>query len=209
MVKDRILKLEKIDWNKLHSLQPDNIKSSFYRERLRHSINKYGIARPFAVWESEGVIYSIDGHQRKDELNKMIASGVKIPKKLSAYFIDAKDKEEAIKILLEVFNQETSQMDEAVLNEWLQQVEDFDTTDIDFDVLDVKVDYAFKGKNYDGLDQLSKLDKFMGAELKRLFLVFSSGEFNNVVEWFKMLREKHSVDDNSSVILKLMENENL
>jgi len=64
-------------------------------------------------------------------------------------------------------------------------------------------------ENYEGLDALSKLDKFMNAEVKRMFLVFDSETFNKVVEWFNNLQKKYELEDNNQVILKLMENENI
>lgn len=64
-------------------------------------------------------------------------------------------------------------------------------------------------ENYEGLDALSKLDKFMNAEVKRMFLVYDSETFNKVVEWFNNLQKKYELEDNNQVILKLMENENI
>lgn len=58
---------------------------------------------------------------------------------------------------------------------------------------------------YEGLDAASKLDKFMNAEIKRLFLVFDSETFTKVVEWFEEKQTEFNVEDNSQVILKLME----
>jgi hypothetical protein len=58
---------------------------------------------------------------------------------------------------------------------------------------------------YEGLDASSKLDKFMNAEIKRLFLVFDSDTFNRVVSWFEEKQEEFGVEDNNQVILKLME----
>ena len=64
-------------------------------------------------------------------------------------------------------------------------------------------------ENYEGLDALSKLDKFMNAEVKRMFLVFDNETFSKVIDWFNELQTKYDVEDNNQVILKLMENENL
>jgi arsenate reductase-like glutaredoxin family protein len=58
---------------------------------------------------------------------------------------------------------------------------------------------------YEGLDAASKLDKFMNAEIKRLFLVFDSETFTRVVNWFEEKQTEFNVEDNSQVILKLME----
>jgi ParB-like chromosome segregation protein Spo0J len=64
-------------------------------------------------------------------------------------------------------------------------------------------------EDYEGLDQLSKLDKFLNAELKRMFLVYDNETFENVVNWFNNQQDKHELENHSQVILKLMENENL
>ena len=64
-------------------------------------------------------------------------------------------------------------------------------------------------EGYEGLDQLSKLDKFLSAELKRMFLVYDNQTFENVIEWFNKQQAKHELENHSQVILKLMENENI
>lgn len=64
-------------------------------------------------------------------------------------------------------------------------------------------------ESYKGLDADSEFDKFMSAELKRMFLVYDNETFEKVTAWFSKLRENYVLDDNSSVILKLMENENI
>ena len=63
--------------------------------------------------------------------------------------------------------------------------------------------------SYEGLDQLSKLDKFLNSELKRMFLVYDNETFENVINWFNELQQKHELENHSQVILKLMENENI
>jgi hypothetical protein len=64
-------------------------------------------------------------------------------------------------------------------------------------------------ESYEGLDALSKLDKFMNAEVKRMFLVYDNETFSKVVEWFNKLQGKYELQDNNQVILKLMENEKI
>ena len=62
---------------------------------------------------------------------------------------------------------------------------------------------------YEGLDAESKLDKFLNAELKRMFLVYDNEKFENVIEWFNNQQQKHELENHSQVILKLIENENI
>jgi len=68
-------------------------------------------------------------------------------------------------------------------------------------------DTLTNNQDYEGLDQLSKLDKFMDSELKRMFLVYDAETFAKVVKWFERLQEKHGLGSSSDVILKLMEGE--
>jgi ParB-like chromosome segregation protein Spo0J len=70
-------------------------------------------------------------------------------------------------------------------------------------------DVLTNNQDYEGLDQLSKLDKFMDSELKRMFLVYDAETFEKVVAWFAGLQEKHNLNSSSDVVLKLMENESL
>jgi hypothetical protein len=75
--------------------------------------------------------------------------------------------------------------------------------------LPVFIDNLTNNEGYEGLDQLSKLDKFLSAELKRMFLVYDNETFENVIEWFNKQQAKHELENHSQVILKLMENENI
>jgi len=68
-------------------------------------------------------------------------------------------------------------------------------------------DELTNNNTYEGLDASSKLNKFLNAEIKRMFLVFDSETFTKVVEWFDKKQEDFGVEDNNQVILKLMENE--
>ena len=91
-----------------------------------------------------------------------------------------------------------------LLNEW-------DTEQLEEWGLDVPTfeDNLTNNKDYEGLDQLSKLDKFLDAEIKRMFLVYDNETFENVIEWFNKKQSKHELENHSQVILKLMENENI
>lgn len=89
-----------------------------------------------------------------------------------------------------------NEWDSVELEEWGLEVPNFEDT-------------LSNLEDYEGLDQLSKLDKFMDAEIKRMFLVYDSATFEKVVNWFIKLQNKFDVEDNNQVILKLMENENI
>lgn len=114
-------------------MQPKNIKHIYNYAWIEESINKYGFAFPFAVWEDEGGnIYTIDGHTRIEVLETIEG----VPGMLTAIFIDAKNKEEATKILLEVYNQKSNPIDQEVLLEWLE-VEEISVSEILMESLNV------------------------------------------------------------------------
>jgi hypothetical protein len=75
------------------------------------------------------------------------------------------------------------------------------------DVWQENTDNLSNNESYEGLDQLSKLDKFLDAELKRMFLVYENETFEKVVKWFEDKQLLFNLDNNSDVILKIIENE--
>ena len=117
MVKDRIIKLDWVKWREIKDLQPKNLKQMFNYAHIENSIRKRGFAFPFGVWQDKkGDMYAIDGHTRIEVLSSMEGA----PERLPAVFIDAKNRKEAIAILLEVYNQRTNPIDEDVLREFLE-----------------------------------------------------------------------------------------
>jgi len=63
--------------------------------------------------------------------------------------------------------------------------------------------------DYEGLDQESKLDKFLSSELKRMFFVYDNETFDKVILWFNEMQNKFELENHSQVILKLIENEKI
>lgn len=63
--------------------------------------------------------------------------------------------------------------------------------------------------NYADYTPGNRLEEYLGAELKRLFLVFDSDTFTRVVAWFDKMQAAKGVENYSEVIVKLMEDENL
>lgn len=120
-MKIRILKTELVDWRNIEPLQPANFKHIYNYKHIEKSILENGFVNPFFVWESEGVIYSIDGVTRKEILSNL----ENVPDLLPAVFIDAKNRQDAVKILLSVFNTKENPIDLEVLTEWIniEQVE--------------------------------------------------------------------------------------
>ena len=125
MIKNRIKQLIEVDWQNLKAIQPEDVKIQNNLDALKASLKKHGFSLPFAVWIDGADIYTIDGHTRKKALQELQAEGVEIPDKLKAFEIEAKDRKEAVQILVEVFNQKHNPFDNEVLINWLdvEQVE--------------------------------------------------------------------------------------
>ena len=125
MIKNRIKQLIEVDWQNLKAIQPEDVKIQNNLDALKASLKKHGFSLPFAVWIDGADIYTIDGHTRKKALQELQAEGVEIPDKLKAVEIEAKNRKEAVEILVEVFNQKHNPFDNEVLINWLdvEQVE--------------------------------------------------------------------------------------
>ena len=125
MIKNRIKQLIEVDWQNLKAIQPEDVKIQNNLDALKASLIKHGFSLPFAVWIDGADIYTIDGHTRKKALQELQAEGVEIPDKLKAVEIEAKNRKEAVEILVEVFNQKHNPFDNEVLINWLdvEQVE--------------------------------------------------------------------------------------
>lgn len=131
---NRIIETRLIDWRKIEPLQPDNAKIKINENWIKESLSKFGFAMPFYGWEHKGKIYCIDGHTRKD----ILLGFENVPDKLPCTFIDAKDKKEAVKILVSVFNQKHNQFDNDVLTEWLE-VEEIPIEEIEIESVNVGI----------------------------------------------------------------------
>lgn len=129
-MKERIKGLIDVDWRKIKALQPDDVKINTNINALKKSLKKHGFSIPFAVWKDGSTIYTIDGHTRKRALEELKHEGEEVPDKLKAFEIEANDRKEAVKILVEVFNQKHNQFDNEVLINWLD-VEQVDIQDLE------------------------------------------------------------------------------
>jgi ParB-like chromosome segregation protein Spo0J len=97
-------------------------------------------------------------------------------------------------------------------HDWDMLANEWDAVELEawgLDMPSFAADNMTNNEDYEGLDQLSKLDKFLGAELKRLFLVYDNETFLNVVSWFEKKQKEFDLENNSDVILKIIENENI
>ena len=153
-IQDRILKIERIDWRQLRPLQPDNIKHVFNYQAIENSILEHGFVMPFAVWQDEhGDIYTVDGHTRFEVLSNM----ENVPDTLPALFIRADNREDAIRILLDVYNQKQNPIDQEVLMQWLE-VEEIEVTRVEVRSLNLKKEDA-ETENYSSGQEQSFSDK--------------------------------------------------
>lgn len=130
MIKNRIKQLIEVDWQNLKAIQPEDVKIQNNLDALKASLKKHGFSLPFAVWVDGTDIYTIDGHTRKKALQELQAEGVEIPDKLKAVEIEAKNRKEAIQILVEVFNQKHNAFDNEVLINWLK-IEEVEIQNLD------------------------------------------------------------------------------
>ena len=127
---DRIKGIINVEWEKIKPIQPDDVKINTNINALKKSLKNHGFSLPFAVWKDDNVIYCVDGHTRVKALKELKHEGEDVPDKLKAFEIDAKDRKEAVQILVEVFNQKHNAFDNEVLTRWLE-VEDVEIQDLE------------------------------------------------------------------------------
>lgn len=98
----KIQKLEHVKWQELKILQNPNLKEmskdDFYKLKL--SLKNNSFIDPFKVWNSNKVIYCLDGKHRVEAMYELIKEGTHIPEKLPAVFIHCNDISEAAKYVL-------------------------------------------------------------------------------------------------------------
>lgn len=192
MVKNIIGELIEIDWLKdLHELQPDNAKRPYNYGHLKESIMKYGFAVPFAVWNNKGKYYAIDGHTRKLILTELQGEGVEVPKMLKAFEVKAKNRKEAIEILIAVFNQRHNPFDGEVLTEWLQ-IEEIEVDEINLDSVNVEL-------VQDGEDEQQNEDKYDGNFPLAIILMKRDYE-----KW-QGFKKNYQLRSDTDAFLKLLE----
>lgn len=142
-MQNRIKELLQVDWRKMEPLQPDNAKLIGNYADLEASILKYGFSVPFYVWEHKGLIYCADGHTRKEVLSNMEG----VPDLLPAVSIIAKNRKEAIKILLEVYNQKHNPFDKEVALQMLEAEQ------IELEEINLESIYMVKPKGFEEDDE--------------------------------------------------------
>lgn len=101
-MENRIIKQGLVEWKKCKWLQPDDLKrqTKEQAEKLKKSLVENGFSSPFFIWENGKSTYILDGHHREKALNELDAEGEKIPSKLPAVWVRAKNQNEAKKLIL-------------------------------------------------------------------------------------------------------------
>lgn len=51
-IQDLIVKTEKVKWQDLKDLQPENLKTNFHGEKTKQSIIELGFAQAIYVWQN-------------------------------------------------------------------------------------------------------------------------------------------------------------
>jgi hypothetical protein len=143
-IQDLIVKTEKVKWQELKDLQPENLKTNFHSEKTKKSIIELGFAQAIYVWQNPETqeLKICDGHLRADLLRELVAEGYQVPEELPCTFLDntkIKTEKEAIKYLLRVFNVKRNPSDSETLERWLE-VMDLSVDEVAFDDLDIKID---------------------------------------------------------------------
>lgn len=149
MIENRILKTELIKWREIKPLQPDNLKHIFNYKYIEDSILTHGFSMPFFVWQNGDDIFAVDGHSRIEVLNNL----ENVPEQLPATFINAKDRKEAIEILLEVFNQKSNPIANEVLTEWVE----IEQISVNVQSLNVKIEDIEDKDHADNVKELTNM----------------------------------------------------
>lgn len=149
-IRDRVNRMDKIVWSEMLSIRNDDLKShtEAQLEKLEQSLIHNGFIEPFAAWQDPKTkeIYTINGHTRKKRLLALIDKGYSIPEKLSAFFIDCKNLNDAASVL-PLYESKYGNVDSSKLDEFK----------ITFDLDETKVvgsdyDEYFGGNENDDVD---------------------------------------------------------
>ena len=112
-------------------------------DKILKSINKHGFSFPFFVWKHDGINHVLDGHGRIGALQRLVASGEKIPA-LPVVYVDCKDENEAKEILLKL-NSQYGRMTAESVKEFLGDLKiDFEDLALPDGILELSTEEALK-----------------------------------------------------------------
>lgn len=139
-MKNRVLTTELVNWRELNDLQPKGFKINRNFEALKQSLKKYGFSLPFLAYkDTKNKVWVLDGHTRKEALEALILEGENIPNELPCTFIDAKNKTEAGKLLLDVYNQKQNPIDGLFFDVFIEELE-IDMEELDVEAINMQQD---------------------------------------------------------------------
>lgn len=189
MIENRIVKTELIKWREIKPLQPDNLKHIFNYKYIEDSILTHGFSMPFFVWQNGNDIFAVDGHSRIEVLNNL----ENVPEQLPATFINAKDRKEAIEILLEVFNQKSNPIANEVLTEWVE----IEQISVNVQSLNVKIEEL---EDKDHAENVKELTNMIACTLTEE----ESEIWLHIKEKLGKMKDKNAIFE----LIKLYSNEN-
>ena len=189
-LKDLIIKTEKVNWQELKDLQPNNLKTPYHTENLKKSLVKNGFAFSFYIWEDKnGDKYLVDGHLRSDVLIELKNEGFDIPDELSCTFLDLPNRKTAIKYLLEVFNQKTNPINKESLEDWfvLEEIED---SEVEVDWVDTLK--TVSDEDYSLLDEVdnNQIESMANEVKKAIQIEFTPEDYDRAYELCQYARSK-------------------
>lgn len=195
-IENKIGGLVEVDWeNELFDLQPKNVKISQNHDHLKNSLLKHGFAQPFFTWKEDDKFFCLDGHTRKQVLKELQSEGVHVPQKLQAVEIIAKDRKEAVEILIEVFNQKHNPFSDGALIEWLE-IEEIPIQSLNLASVPVEItfdDEGFGGESSNSFGEKNKeIDIDLFADEMILKLKFSETNYELVKEKLSEVNENLS-----------------
>lgn len=119
------------------------IRDESDHEKVIRSIKKHGFAFPFFVWKQGNINYCLDGHNRIESLQRLVAEGEQIPP-LPVVYVQCKDENEAKEILLKL-NSQYGRMTAESVKEFLGDLKiDFDDLALPDGFLELSADDALK-----------------------------------------------------------------
>lgn len=191
-IKDRIYKTEKVEWEKLKELQPSNLKLPYHNDKIKQNLIEHNFSSPFEVCELDGEIYIIDGHLRKELLYELINDGYSIPSKLTCNFIEVKDKADAVKTLVQVFNSKKNPMDQPVTIQMLEEagveIEEISLSSLNIISIPTDNDYSILDEEDEEIN--NKIKQMEEGVKKAIQIEFEPEDYDRATELVKYARNK-------------------
>ena len=133
-----------LDFEKITPFQGNlKIRDEEDHEKVIRSIKKHGFAFPFFIWKKGKINYCLDGHNRIESLQRLVAIGEKIPP-LPVVYVQCRDENEAKEILLKL-NSQYGRMTAESVKEFLGDLKiDFDDLALPDGFLELNPDDALK-----------------------------------------------------------------